>query len=216
MSDTVTLWAESVDEADEILKIIESCRHKIKFDEIFVAKRHGRHRTNDYLAGFYYRYHQDIGLRNADVSKSIAPKSIINAVQWTSMDAYITVGEKLVFSAEMTTQLEGNNLFQRLPRAAKAVETGSAVVTLQGSGSKPTDLMLKRLFSTHSRLSDAAHCLKSSKYTYPSLVLYYDSEESYDVAVNLFLDLMHACINSKEATKEKVIDKCRKRMSSHE
>lgn len=211
-----TLWAESVDEADELLDLIENSQYSIEFEEIFVAKRHGRHRTNDYLAGRYYRYHPDMGLREGDVSENVAPAEVIQAVQWTSMDIYITVEDQLVFSAENTTQLEGNNLFQRLPRAARACATGSVVVTLQGSGSNPTEMMLQRLFTAHDRIHSSCHAVGEGAERYrPSVVLYYSDEESQIEATDLYVSLIASCINRQEGAITTIIEACRGRMQPY-
>lgn len=211
-----TLWAESVDEADEMLEIIENSQYTIEFEEIYVAKRHGRHRTNDYLAGRYYRYHPGIGLRESDVSENVAPAEVIQAVQWTSMDIYITVEEQLVFSAEVTTQLEGNNLFQRLPRAAMACSTGSVVVTLQGSGSTPNEMMLQRLFTAHDRLHSSCHAIPEGVDEYrPSVVLFYTDEESRVEATDLYVSLIAACVNRQEGAISSILEQCISRMAPY-
>jgi hypothetical protein len=208
-----TLWAESVDEADELLAMIGGTQYNIDFEDIFVAKRHGQHRTNDYLAGKYYKYYPEIGLRDSDVSEQVAPNELIRAVQWTSMDVYITEGEKLIFSAEVTTQLEGNNIFQRLPRAAMACSTGSVVVTLQSSGSKPSEMMFQRLYSAHDRINSSCHAITTDvEECHPSVVLYYDDEESQAVAIDLYVSLIAACVNNQKGAIATILGQCQERM----
>ncbi len=127
----ITVWAESSGEAEQFLKRIARSGLTFRIDEIYVAKTSGKSRANTYRGGQYHKY--DIAQQACLDDMVKAPQSVIDAVQWCSCDLMIAVDDVVRLCIEDTTHLQGNNLFQRIPRLAKASMLGIPSIIFQGT-----------------------------------------------------------------------------------
>lgn len=98
----------------------------------FVAKRSGKVRHNRYVGGEFYRTTND---KAVDVYDEVvlAPEGIIDLVQWCTCDIMLSRGNRPVAVVEDTTHIVRMNLYQRIPRIARAAMLGIPSVVLQGT-----------------------------------------------------------------------------------
>jgi hypothetical protein len=129
---SVVLWAESPEEARIFLAKASAAGYDLGIQKIFVAKKSGRTRTNAYLRGEYYPASVDdaVDVYNTVV---IAPQSIIDLVDWCTCDVMISRGDRPLLVLEDTTHIVRMNLYQRVPRLARAASLGVPAIMLQGT-----------------------------------------------------------------------------------
>ncbi len=183
------LWAETAEEAS----LFRQRAHEIGLDlglgAAFVGKRNGKERGNDYTQGTFYEYDLELdGARNALVK---APDSITDLVQWCACDVTLSVGDVPVLSIEDTTHLQGNNLFQRLPRVGRSTVLGIPAVTLQGIGPKLTGP--GKFYALHRFM--AAHIELTRQGKAPSVVLLYDDEASLKRQLKRLMAITRAALD---------------------
>lgn len=130
--DALILWAESPDEARVFLRKCSSNNFSFPITKIYVAKMSGKSRVNNYTGGQYYTTSNDIHV-DAFERTITAPESIINMVQWCTCDIMLSKGDTPVAVLEDTTHIVRMNLFQRIPRIAKAANLGVPSIVLQGT-----------------------------------------------------------------------------------
>lgn len=126
------LWAESPEEARTFLKRAYINRKFPSIDKIYVAKRSPNYRSNDYVGGHYYETTDD---KAVDVIDSVitAPQAITNLVQWCTRDVMLSQGDTPRVVLEDTTHIVRMNLYQRIPRLARAATLGVPSLVLQGT-----------------------------------------------------------------------------------
>jgi hypothetical protein len=131
-AEELTLWAESPEEARSFVSNARAAGSPIRFDRIFVAKRSGKSRSSAYVNGEYYQTTDD---SDVDVLESIiqAPPQIVDLVQWCTCDIMISRGPRPLAVFEDTTHIVRMNLYQRIPRVARAASLGVPAVMLQGT-----------------------------------------------------------------------------------
>jgi hypothetical protein len=128
----LVLWAESPQEARTFLDRLRQARSPLSVDQIFVAKRSGRSRGNAYVDGHYFPATNDDAVDVYD-SPVFAPPAVSALVQWCTCDVMLSRGERPIIVVEDTTHIVRKNLYQRIPRLAKASEIGVPAVILQGT-----------------------------------------------------------------------------------
>lgn len=129
----LVLWAESPEEARNFLGIWNSSKMHFEISRIFVAKRSGKSRSNSYLHGQYYATTND---RYVDVYEDVvitASPQIIGLVEWCTCDIMLSWGNNPIVAIEITTHIVRMNLYQRIPRLAKAAMNGVPSIALQGT-----------------------------------------------------------------------------------
>src|SRR6266566_3471670 len=116
---SLTLWAESPDEARGFLARAARVGLSFPIEHILVAKRSPTVRHNRYIRGEYYPATVDdaVDVFNEVV---IAPQSIIDLVDWCTCDIMFTYGANPIVVFEDTTHIVRMNLYQRIPRLARA------------------------------------------------------------------------------------------------
>lgn len=130
--DSLVLWAESPEEARNFLRRMKTKGTILPIDQIFVAKRSGRSRSNKYVGGEYYPTSND---DIVDVYNEVreSPREITRLVQWCTCDIMLSRGVTPVAVIEDTTHIVRMNLYQRVPRLALAAELGVPSIVLQGT-----------------------------------------------------------------------------------
>jgi hypothetical protein len=138
-AEDLTLWAESPEEARTFVTNARAVGWPLSFDRIFVAKRSGKSRSSAYVDGEYYQTTDD---SHVDVLNSVvqAPPEIVELVQWCTCDVMISRGPKPLAVFEDTTHIVRMNLYQRIPRLARAASLGIPAVMLQGTQGLNLDL----------------------------------------------------------------------------
>lgn len=128
----LTLWAESPEEA--AIFLTRAARHQFenRISKIFVAKRSSKSRSNSYVQGEYFETSNDRAVVVYD-EVIVAPKAIIELVQWCTCDIMISCGDVPLAVVEDTTHIVRMNVFQRMPRLFKASILGVPAVSLQGT-----------------------------------------------------------------------------------
>lgn len=101
-------------------------------DRIFVAKSSGKQRGNRYISGLYRPTTNDSAVDVYDESV-VAPGSIVDLVQWCTCDVMLSRGATPLAVLEDTTHIVRMNLYQRIPRLARAASLGVPSVSLQGT-----------------------------------------------------------------------------------
>jgi hypothetical protein len=129
---SLILWAESPEEARRFLAAARRRPELPSVERIFVAKRSSLYRSNNYLAGQYYRTTND---QAVDVYPDVvvAPRSVVDLVQWCTCDLMFTRGITPLVVVEDTSHIVRMNLYQRFPRLAKAAMLGVPAYMLQGT-----------------------------------------------------------------------------------
>ena len=129
---SLTLWAESPDEARAFLSRISTGGETLPITKIFVAKRSPKSRSNAYMGGEYYRTSDD---SDVDVYDEVvlAPTTIVDLVQWGTCDVILSRGSEPIVVIEDTTHIVRMNLYQRVPRVARAADLGVPALVLQGT-----------------------------------------------------------------------------------
>lgn len=130
--DALVLWAESPAEARNFLDRVADQGKELSVERIFVAKRSPNHRSNKYVGGDYYSTSDDFAV---DVNDQVisAPHSITALVQWCTCDVMLSRGSRPLVALEDTTHVVRMNLYQRIPRLARAASLGVPSVLLQGT-----------------------------------------------------------------------------------
>ncbi len=167
----VVLWAETAAEADLFLQRMERNGAAFEIDRAFVGKRSVKDRGNRYIGGTFYEYDAESG--GAVESGIIAPKAIVDLVQWCASDVMLSRGAEPLISIEDTTHIAGNNLFQRLPRVARSSFLGVPSVIFQGIGPKLTGK--SRTWALHRFLS--AYLKVNLVGSAPCLTVFYEGEK---------------------------------------
>jgi hypothetical protein len=126
------LWAESPEEARTFLHRAVRQGFPFKIDQIYVAKRSAKNRSNTYVEGEYFITSNDdaVTVFNDVV---VAPRAIIDLVQWCTCDIMISRGEQPLVVLEDTTHIVRMNVYQRVPRLYKAAILGIPAIALQGT-----------------------------------------------------------------------------------
>jgi hypothetical protein len=126
------LWAESPAEAANFYKKAIQAGYPLPINKVFVAKRTPNRGPNKYIQGLYFR---TSGYPDFDVYQGYvqAPKAVIDLVNWCTCDIMVTRGETPVFVLEDTTHIVRMNLYQRIPRLARAAMLGVPSLMLQGT-----------------------------------------------------------------------------------
>jgi hypothetical protein len=132
LADDLVLWAESPEEARNFLARADRAGAKWVPDQIFVAKRSGKVRHNRYVGGEFYRTTNDAAVDVYD-EVVLAPEGIIDLVQWCTCDIMLSRGDRPMVVVEDTTHIVRMNLYQRIPRIARAAMLGVPSVVLQGT-----------------------------------------------------------------------------------
>lgn len=129
---SLVLWAESPAEAEHFVKRFDERGYHLPLQYTFVAKRSPTYRHNSYINGVYYR---TSGFPNFDVYNDVvlAPKQIIDLVNWCTCDIMLSYGSRPLVVVEDTTHIVRMNLYQRIPRLARAAMLGSPSLMLQGT-----------------------------------------------------------------------------------
>ena len=131
-NDSLILWAESPEEARTFLRRAkESCSLE-RIAKIFVAKRSPNSRSANYIEGQYYPTSNNDGVDVYD-SVVIAPYEVTNLVQWCTCDVMLSRGCQPLLVFEDTTHIVRMNLYQRVPRLARAASLGVPGIALQGT-----------------------------------------------------------------------------------
>lgn len=131
MNPPLTLWAESPEEARAFLA--RANRQRMPgVDQIFVAKRSPKNRSNDYVEGEYFATSNDASVTLYD-EIVLAPPSIVNLVQWCTCDAMLSWGPEPICVVEDTTHIVRMNVYQRFPRLVRAAILGVPALALQGT-----------------------------------------------------------------------------------
>jgi hypothetical protein len=128
----LTLWAESPDEARGFLARASRAGISLPIQRVFVAKRSPKVRHNRYIRGEYYPATVDDAIDVFD-EVVIAPQSIIDLVDWCTCDIMLTNGAHPLVVFEDTTHIVRMNLYQRIPRLARAAALGTPAAILQGT-----------------------------------------------------------------------------------
>lgn len=131
-STELTLWAESPEEARQFLSRAAQSAFAARIERIFVAKRSPTQRHNSYIGGLYYRTTDD---ENVDAYKDVvvAPDTVTQLVQWCTCDVMLSRGSVPLLALEDTTHIVRMNLYQRIPRLARAASLGVPAAVLQGT-----------------------------------------------------------------------------------
>jgi hypothetical protein len=132
MTHELTLWAESPEEARIFLERARRQRFAHKIERIFVAKKSAKNRANNYVAGEYFRTSNDDEVTVFE-ELIIAPRDIIDLVQWCTCDVMLSRGPKPLLVLEDTTHMVRMNVYQRIPRLFKAAMLGVPALALQGT-----------------------------------------------------------------------------------
>lgn len=129
---TLTLWAESPEEARIFLSRASRQGFVNRIGTIYVAKKSSKNRTNAYVAGFYYYTSND---EEVTVYQDVltAPSRIRELVQWCTCDVMLSCGDVPILVLEDTTHIVRMNVYQRVPRLFKAAMLGVPALTLQGT-----------------------------------------------------------------------------------
>ena len=131
-SQALLLWAESPEEARNFLKRMQSAGNQLKIERIFVAKRNPKSRSNTYVGGHYHPTSDD---KSVDVFDSVvaSPPKITDLVQWCTCDIMLSRGWEPLVVMEDTTHIVRMDLYQRMPRLARAAIRGVPSLVLQGT-----------------------------------------------------------------------------------
>lgn len=136
----LVLWAESPEEARNFIRRAQRQFKSFSVDRIFVAKRSPRVRGNHYTAGRYLRtqtaqYFLTTDDGHVDVYDEAvkAPDAIRDLVQWCTCDVMLSRGPNPIVAVEDTTHIVRMNLYQRVPRMARAAMLGVPGCVLQGT-----------------------------------------------------------------------------------
>ena len=169
----LTLWAESPEEARTFLARMRRSGHELQIRDVFVAKRSPRMRTNRYIDGRYFtapaEYFLTTGDDDIDVFNTTvpAPARIQDLVQWCTCDVMLSRGATPIVVVEDTTHIVRMNLYQRVPRLARAAMLGVPSVVLQGTvglefrlrGDRWALYRYLQAFSAIARIYPTAPCL---------------------------------------------------------
>ena len=131
LAEDLCLWAESPDEARAFLARCANVGFPA-IDRIFVAKTSPRQRTSAYVSGVYRPTTDD---QNVDVFDNtlLAPDAITDLAQWCTCDVVLSHGPTPFAALEDTTHIVRINLYQRIPRLARAALLGVPSLILQGT-----------------------------------------------------------------------------------
>jgi hypothetical protein len=145
-----------MDEIELFSRRASRCNFKYEIEKCFIAKTSGKSRNNTYLGGTYFYY--DHETKTSYEGKIIAPKLIIDLVQWCSPDIIIMAGNRHILSLEDTTHLVGNNLFQRFPRLGRTAMMGYLAINFQSVSSldfknKSGDWNLARYYMAYNAIN---------------------------------------------------------------
>jgi hypothetical protein len=129
---SLVLWAESPAEARNFLSRAAASGVSLPIEKIFVAKRSPETRTNTYIGG---RYHPATNDEAVNVYEQVvyAPPAITDLVQWCACDIMLSYGGAPCVVLEDTTHIVRMNLYQRIPRLARAANLGVPSLVLQGT-----------------------------------------------------------------------------------
>ncbi len=129
---SLVLWAESPAEARNFLSRAAASGISLPIDKIFVAKRSPETRTNTYIGGSYHPATNDEAVNVYEQVVS-APSAITDLVQWCTCDIMLSYGSTPSVVLEDTTHIVRMNLYQRIPRLARAANLGVPSLVLQGT-----------------------------------------------------------------------------------
>ena len=205
------LWAESPDEARGFLKKCEESMISLPIELIYVAKMSGKSRANNYIVGQYYVTSND---EHVDAYESVitAPSSIVELVQWCTCDIMLSKGEIPLAVLEDTTHIVRMNLFQRIPRIAKAAILGVPSIVLQGT--QGINLSMRGDRWALYRYLQVFHSLSTQYPDFPPLPFYYlpeakDAEIAQLSALNYLKNIFENNQKELQLTQEKVLSDLR-------
>lgn len=132
LGEELILWAESPEEARNFLARASRAGAAWSPDRIFVAKRSGTARHNRYVGGEFYTTTNDSAIDVYD-EVVLAPDKIVDLVQWCTCDIMLSRGSQPIVVVEDTTHIVRMNLYQRIPRIARAAMLSVPAVVLQGT-----------------------------------------------------------------------------------
>ncbi len=180
----LTLWAESPEEARAFMKYAVSNPKFPIIEKIYVAKRSPNFRTNSYVGGHYYETTNDAAV---DVINSVitAPHAIVDLVQWCTCDVMLSVGELPCVVLEDTTHIVRMNLYQRIPRLARAALLGVPSLILQGTRGLDFSLRGDRwaLYRYLQAFNGIAICYPNT----PTLPFWYEPDPTLENEAHVFV-----------------------------
>lgn len=197
-SHELVLWAESPEEARMFMAHSRSTGLAVDFDRIFVAKRSSRSRVSDYVGGQYYVTTDD---EHVDVYHEVvdAPAELVNLVQWCTCDAMISEGPRPLAVFEDTTHIVRMNLYQRIPRLARAASHGVPALMLQGT--RGLDLSMRGDRWALHRYLQAFHGMATVYPFAPPAVFWYEpSDEAFAGARAAAFAYLSALISGDQET----------------
>lgn len=193
----IILWAESPDEARSFLRRCKAAGIDLGINKIFVAKRSGKFRSNGYVLGEYFRTSDDEDVDVYEGRPVASPEGIRELVQWCTCDIMISRGNEPVVVLEDTTHIVRMNLYQRLPRLAKAAMLRVPSLVLQGTRGVDFNLRGDR-WALYRYLSAFERIAKANSLS-PSLPIYYlPNENAEAVAQKFVLEHISALLNADD------------------